>query len=437
LRGEKVSVPIIPTELVAPIYNPKSFGDRELIKRIFKTLRDEYPVAIAEVPGYDPHWIITRFEDVREITRRDDIFLNAQRSKTLASLVAERMMREYSGGKPHIFQTLVHMDEPMHLDYRAVTANLFMPQEVSKLSETVNHTADKWVSRMMELGSEFDFAKEIAFQYPLEVVCNMIGIPEPDHQMHLRLTQWMFTYADPDLCRPGADPSDPEEIIRTWDLAYNEWRDYFMELVNDRRQSPQNDIASVIANSKIYGEPMEERAMISYLIIASSAGHDTTAATTAHSMWQLAKNPDMLRQLKDDPSLIDGFVEESIRWASPVQQFTRSAKEDYPFHDQVIKKDDMVYLSFVAANFDERHIDQPNVFNPARKPNRHVGFGYGTHICLGQHLARLEMQTFWKKLIPLIEEVSLTADPKMAESEFVCGPKSVPVRIKLAQQKAA
>ncbi|MDF1693165.1 MAG: cytochrome P450 [Zhongshania sp.] len=432
-----MSIPKIPVELVAPIYNPKTFGDRDQVRRIFKTLRDEYPVAIAEVPGYDPHWIITRFEDVREITRRDDIFLNAQRSKTLASLVAERMMREYSGGKPHIFQTLVHMDEPMHKDYRAVTANMFMPQEIAKLTDTVSKTAKKWVARMLEMGPEFDFAEEIAFQYPLEVVCNMIGIPEPDHQMHLRLTQWMFTYADPDLCRPGADPSDPEEIIRTWDLAYNEWRDYFMELVGDRRKNPRDDMASVVANGEVYGEPMEERAMISYLIIAASAGHDSTAATTAHSMWQLAKNPEILPQLKADPALIKSFVEESIRWASPVQQFTRSAAEDYPFHDQVIKKGDMVYLSFVGANFDERNIDNPDVFDPTRWPNRHLGFGYGSHICLGQHLARLEMVKFWQELIPHLESVEFTGEPVMAESEFVCGPKSVPVRVKFSNKKAA
>jgi len=431
-----MSIPKIPVELIAPIYNPKTFGDRDQVRRIFKTLRDEYPVAIAEVPGYDPHWIITRFEDVREITRRDDIFLNAQRSKTLASLVAEEMMREYSGGKPHIFQTLVHMDEPMHLDYRAVAAPQFMPQDIAKLGETVTATAKKWVAKMYELGDSFDFAEEIAFRYPLEVVCNFIGIPEPDHETHLRLTQWMFTYADPDLCRPGADPSDPKEIIRTWDVAYAEWREYFLEMVERRRREPTDDIASVIANGKVYGEPMEERAMISYLIILASAGHDSTAATTAHSMWQLAKKPEMLAMLKANPDLIKGFVEESIRWASPVQQFTRSAAEDYPFHDQVIKKGDMVYLSFVSANFDDKFIKDADNFDPERKANRHLGFGFGTHICLGQHLARLEMTKFWQELIPHIEEVSLAGEPKMAESEFVCGPKYVPINIKMSQPAA-
>ena len=429
-----MTVPVIPTEMIAPLYNPQTFGDRSKARKLFKKIQQEYPVGIAEVPGYDPHWIITKFEDVREITRRDDIFLNAQRSKTLASKIAEQMMREYSGGKPHIFQTLVHMDEPMHKDYRDVLADDFMPQEIAKLSGLVEDTAKKWVDKLEQLGPECDFAKEVAFQYPLQVVCNLIGLPEEDHQKMLRLTQWMFTYADPDLKRPGADPSVPEEIIRTWDITYNEWKEYFLELVENRRACPREDIASKIANSKINGCPMEERAMVSYLIIAASAGHDTTAATTAHSMWQLASDPALLKQLQDDPALIKGFVEESIRWASPVQQFTRSAAEDYEFHGETIKKGDMVYLSFLAANFDDDAFDDPETFNPARRPNRHAGFGYGTHICLGQHLARLEMTKFWEEAIPRLESVELTDAPKMAESEFVAGPKSVPIRFKMKQQ---
>lgn len=423
-----METPIIPTEMVAPLYNPQTFGDRDRVRALFKAIQQEYPIGIAEVPGYDPHWIITKYEDVREITRQDDKFLNAQRSKTLASKVAEQMMREYSGGKPHIFQTLVHMDEPMHKDYRDVTADMFMPQEIAKLSDQVEATAKKWVDKLEELGPECDFAKEIAFQYPLQVVCNLIGIPEEDHQKMLRLTQWMFTYADPDLKRPGADLSDPTEIIRTWDIVYNEWKDYFLKVVENRRTCPQSDIASVIANSKINGCPMEERAMVSYMIIASSAGHDTTAATTAHSMWQLAKNPALLQQLKDEPNLIRSFVEESIRWASPVQQFTRSAAVDYDLRGHQIKKGDMIYLSFLAANFDDDAFDNPDTFNPARNPNRHAGFGYGTHICLGQHLARLEMTKFWEEAIPRLNSVEFAGEPKMAESEFVAGPKNVPIR---------
>lgn len=423
--------PIVPAELVAPVFNPATFRSRKAIDDIFLNLRKEHPLSIAEVPGFDPHWIVTKYADIREITRQDEIFQSAERSKTLASQVAEKLMREYSGGLPHIFRTLVHMDEPEHSDYRAVTAPQFMPQAVQKFDPDVRAAAKRYVDKLAGLAPECDFASQIAFQYPLEVVLNIIGIPKEDHPKMLRLTQWMFTYADPDLKRPGADLSDPGEIIKTWDIVYNEWKEYFSKLVVDRRACPREDLATTIATGKVNGCPMEERAMISYLVIASSAGHDTTAATTATSMWVLAERPELLQRLKDDPSLIKGFVEESIRWASPVQQFVRSAAVDYELRGRQIKKGDLLYISYVSGNRDEEQFEDPFTFNPERWPNRHIGFGYGLHICLGQHLARLEMKAFWEELIPRLESVEMAGEGRMAESEFVCGPKSVPIRFKM------
>lgn len=423
---------LIPTELVAPIFNPHTFGQRGVIHDIFKRLRKDYPLAKAEVPGYDPHWIVTKYNDIREVTRQDELFHSADRSKTLASKAAEHLMREYTGGLPHIFRTLVHMDPPEHTEYRKVTADRFMPQSIATLEPQVRETAKRYVDKLAGMAPECDFAAQLAFLYPLEVVMKVIGIPEKDHAMMLRLTQWLFCYADPDLKRPGADPTDPTEIIRTWDLVYKEFKEYYDGVIADRRACPRDDVASLIANGKINGCPMEERAMISYLVIASSAGHDTTSATTAMSMWVLAQNPELLPKLKANPALIPGFVEESIRWTSPVQQFVRSATVDYELSGKQIKKGDLLYISYVSGNRDEDVFEDPFVFKPERSPNRHIGFGYGQHICLGQHLARLEMRAFWQELIPRLETVELTGEPKMAESEFVCGPKYVPIRFKLS-----
>jgi len=171
--------------------------------------------------------------------------------------------------------------------------------------------------------------------------------------------------------------------------------------------------------------------MISYFVIISTAGHDTTAATTATGMWQLAEHPELLARLKADPALIPGFVEETIRWASPVQQFVRSAVEDYAVGGQTIRKGDLVYLSYVSANRDESVFERPFEFDPTRSPNRHIGFGYGAHICLGQHLARLEMKSFWEELLPRLEHVEMAGEGRYTESEFVSGPKSVPIRFRM------
>ena len=423
-----MTAPKIPVDLIAPAFNPATFGRRGAVHEIFRRLRSEYPLAVAEVPGFDPHWVVTKHADLREITRQDRLFLNSVRSKTLASQIAEQLMRDYTGGAPHIFKTLVHMDEPEHAAYRQVTQGQFTPQSLDPLDGQFRATARRHIERMAALGGRCDFATDVAFLYPLEVVLDLIGIPKADHEKMLRLTQWLFTYADPDLCRPGANITDPAEIIQTWNIVYNEFKDYYDAVIRDRRACPRADVASLIANGQVNGCPMDERAMISYYVIASTAGHDTTSATTATSMWVLAEQPQLLARLKAQPDLIPGFVEESIRWATPVQQFVRSAAEDYTLRGQRIRAGDLLYLSYISANRDEEVFDEPYQFRPERSPNKHIGFGFGGHVCLGQHLARREMRAFWEELIPRLESVEMADEGRMAESEFVCGPKSVPIR---------
>src|SRR6185369_3503917 len=127
----------IPTELVASIFNPASYADRPRMEKVLANLRHNYPLSIAEFPGYDPHWIVTKYKDVREITRQDNIFHSGDRSKTPVSQIAEQMMRDYSGGKPHIFRTLVPMDPPDHTAHRDLVKDAFMPQNIANLETSI------------------------------------------------------------------------------------------------------------------------------------------------------------------------------------------------------------------------------------------------------------------------------------------------------------
>ena len=421
----------IPTELVAPVFNPATFGNRDKVHEIFTALRRDYPLSIAEVPGYEPHWIVTKYADLREISRQDNLFHGGDRSKTLISIAGEALVKQYTGGQSNIWRSLVQLDPPEHTQYRAVLAPTFMPDQIMKLKDGVKDTAKKYVDQMAGLGGACDFATDIAFRYPLKVVLDLVGVPAADHELMLELTQWLFSYADPDLKRPGSDLTDPQEITRTWDIVFKRFQDYYAPIVADRRANPRNDVASLIANGKVFGGPMEERAMVSYFAIISTAGHDTTSATTAMGMWLLAEQPALLQRLKDEPGLIPGFVEETIRWTSPVQQFVRSAVEDYELRGRTIRKGDLLYLSYISANRDEEVFSDPFTFDPARSPNRHIGFGYGAHICIGQHLARLEMKSLWEELIPRLESVEMAGPGKTTESEFVSGPKSVPIRYRM------
>ncbi|MEN9725743.1 MAG: hypothetical protein RL434_109 [Pseudomonadota bacterium] len=426
-----MSGPRIPTELIAPVFNPATFSNPATIHDIFRTLRRDYPLAIAEVPGYDPHWIVTRYADLREISRQDNLFHGGDRSKTLISQAGEALVKQFTGGQSNIFRSLVQLDPPEHGAYRSVLAPSFMPDKMLALKDNIRVVARDYVAQMAAFGGTCDFATDIAFRYPAQVILDLVGVPRADHEKMLDLTHWLFSYADPDLKRPGSNPADPEEITKTWDIVFNEFKNYYEPMIAARRENPTADIASLVANGKVFGHEMEERAMISYFAIISTAGHDTTAATTATAMWVLAENPDLLARLKADPALIPGFVEEAIRWASPVQQFVRSAVEDYSLRGQTIRKGDLLYLSYVSANRDEEVFENPYVFDPTRSPNRHIGFGYGAHICLGQHLARLEMKTLWEELIPRLESVEMAGPGKHTESEFVSGPKSVPIRFRM------
>lgn len=425
---------VIPVELVAPLFDPMTYGigARDKAHDIMKQIRRDYPLAKAVVPGFDPMWIACRYKDVREVLRNDAVFRSAIESKTLVPQSGKQLVAEFTGGEKNILKTLVHMDGEEHLSHRALTASTFSLDGLKELEPNIHESADRWIKVMEEKGPELDFATEIAFRYPLEVILDVVGVPRDDHARILQLVQWFFNFADPDLMRPGADPTDPDEVVKTWNLVNNEMGAYYSGIIADRRACPRHDVASLLSNSEQHGCPMDPRTMVSYFLIFSSAGHDTTAATTATAMWELAKNPDLLAELRADLSLIPAFIEECIRWTSPVQQFIRTAAEDYVLSGQQIRKGDQVYISYFSANFDEDVFPDAYSFRLDRKPNRHITFGAGNHICIGSNLARLELRTFWEKLLPRLEHVELTGEARMANSEFVCGPKSVPIRFRLS-----
>src|SRR3569623_2247671 len=155
---------------------------------------------------------------------------------------------------------------------------------------------------------------------------------------------------------------------------------------------------------------------MSYYIIVATAGHDTTSSSTAGALWALAERPKELAKVRADLSLIPGLVEESIRWTTPVKTFMRTATEDVRFADRDIKKGDWLMLCYASGNRDEAVFEDPDKFRVDRKPNKQLAFGYGAHVCLGQHLARMEMRILWEELLPRLSELSLDGAPAMRAS---------------------
>ena len=422
----------IPTELIAPVFNPATFATRGAVDRIFSEIRERYPLAQAEVPGYDPYWIVSRHADIQEVSRQNELFHNADRSATLIPQGGEALVREFTGGDYNLFRSLVQLDGEDHKEHRRVLVQALGPNGVAALQTQMRATARAQLEVLDASGGELDFAQHISTPYPLQVVLDVIGVPRVDHARMLRLTQWLFSWADPDLCRPGTDPSHPEQQPKTWKIVFDEFDEYFSALIAARRRAPQSDLATLLAQAEVHGQPLEHARVISYFAILATAGHDSTAHTTATAMWTLAEQPALFARLKAEPALIPAFVEEAIRWATPVKHFVRHATAACTVAGQSIAPGDRLYLAYPSGNRDEAEFDAPFSFSLERARNRHVGFGFGGHVCLGQHLARLEMRVLWETLLPRLKSVEMAGESQLIASEFVSGPKSVPLRYQLA-----
>ena len=420
-------------DIANTIIDPKAYADGKRIDDAFTWLRREAPLAVVEPTGVRPFWAVTRFADIQDVERRNDTFHNGDTFTTMTTIEAGEKVLQMTGGSPHLVRSLVQMDNPDHFNYRRLTQAWFLPQNLRKLEGRVREIARQFVDRMAAHGTHCDFARDVAFLYPLHVIMEVIGVPEADEPLMLKLTQELFGAADPDMQRnKGAGPVDSVDAgLLNVQQTVAELFAYFTAMSEDRRNIPREDLATVLANATIDGAPLGVMEALSYYIIAATAGHDTTSGTTAGAMWAMLEAPDQLAKVKADPSLIPGLVEESIRWVTPVKHFMRSATEDTELAGTKIAKGDWMMLCYPSGNRDEAVFADPFKFDVERSPNKHVAFGYGAHVCLGQHLARMEMRILWEELLPRLDEIALDGTPRNMEANFVCGPKTVPVRFKM------
>ncbi|MEN6543429.1 cytochrome P450 [Parvibaculum sp.] len=421
----------IPQQIADTIVDPKAYAEGKPVDDAFSFLRKEMPLAQATPEGYDPFWVVTKHADILEVERQNDLFHNGDRAATLVPKDVDQKVREMMGGSPHLVRSLVQMDNPDHMAYRRITQGAFLPQNLRKLEDRIREIARGFIDRMAAKGDTCDFARDVAFLYPLHVIMEVLGVPEVDEPRMLKLTQELFGSADPELNRLGAEVKDPAAGLAAVAETVGEFITYFNEMTEDRRRKPREDLASLIANATIDGQPLDHFAAMSYYIIAATAGHDTTSNTTAGGLWAIAERPDQFKRLKADPSLIPSFLEETIRWVTPVKHFMRTATADAEVHGQKIAKGDWMMLCYPSGNRDEDVFADPFDFKIDRSPNKHVAFGYGAHVCLGQHLGRMEMRVLWEELLPRLESVELNGTPKLMQANFVCGPKSVPIRFKM------
>jgi cytochrome P450 len=341
----------------------------------------------------------------------------------------EERVRKITGG-PNLVRSLVQMDAPDHPKYRALTQGWFMPGNLMKFEPRIREIARHTVEKMIAKGGACDFVADVALGYPLHVIMEILGVPEQDEPRMLRLTQELFGPHDPDKTRIR-EQLTAEQLAAMLQMVVNDFSTYFRVITEDRRRDPRDDLASVIANARINGDYLPEHDATSYYIIVATAGHDTTSSSTAGAIWALAENPEQFAMVKADPSLISGLVDEAIRWMTPVKNFMRSATADTELGGRDVKKGDWLMLCYASANRDEEVFEEPYQFRCDRKPNRHIAFGHGAHLCLGQYLAKLEMRILFEELLPRLKSIALDGEVKMTQAVFVNGPKRLPIRFEL------
>ena len=418
----------IPANVAETLVDPTAFADGRVFDS-YAGLRANRPLAVAQPEGFDPFWVVTRHADILEISRQNDLFHSGDRPTTIVGKEGEARVRQMTGGSPHLVRSLVQMDAPDHPKYRALTQAWFMPPSLRKLEDRIREIARASVQRMAETGGRCDFVKEVALHYPLHVVMEILGVPEADEPRMLMLTQELFGATDPDLGRSA--PADMDQGMAMMQGVIADFYHYFTAISADRRATPTGDLATVIANSQIDGQPISEFEAMSYYMIVATAGHDTTSSTTATAMWALAEHPDQLAWLKQDLSRVPGLIDEAIRWATPVKTFMRSATADAEVGGQAIPKGDWLMLCYASGNRDETVFDDAHSFKADRTPNKQLAFGYGAHLCLGQHLAKMEMRILFEELLPRLKSVTLAGEPKMSQAVFVNGLKSLPIEFEM------
>ncbi|MGX1348481.1 cytochrome P450 [Bradyrhizobium elkanii] len=418
----------IPADIAATLVDPVAYAD-DRIHDSYRWLRANNPLGIARPEKFDPFWVVTKHAHIQAISRQNELFHNADRPTTLTTQALEERVRKITGG-PNLVRSLVQMDAPDHPKYRALTQGWFMPANLGKFEARVREIARATVQRMLARGGACDFVEDVALGYPLHVIMEILGVPEADEPRMLKLTQELFGPQDPDTARVR-DALSAEQVSAMLQAIIADFSAYFRKITEDRRQNPRDDLATVIANAKIGGDYMPEHDQTSYYMIVATAGHDTTSSSTAGAIWALARDPAEFAKVKANPDLIPGLVDESIRWMTPVKHFMRSATADTELGGRKIAKGDWLMLCYASGNRDEEVFEDPDRFRSDRKPNRHVAFGYGAHLCLGQYLAKLEMRILFEELLPHLKSLSLDGEVKMTQAYFVNGPKKLPVRFEV------
>ena len=402
-----------PLDLVDPARYARGGYPHEVWTR----LRAEAPIARIEAPGYKPFWAITRHADIMEISRQPTRF-SSEYGITLAR--AEQPVMKMP-------DMVVMLDPPRHVPMRRVVSGRFTPKAVRARQDDVDRMGAEILDGAVTDGDggECDFVERIAAPLPLAVIAWMLGLPRDDWSLLFRLSNEVIGSNDPEYRQPGETPG------QTARRARRELHAYFTQLIEARRGDPSDDLVSELIRGRIDGAPLTEEQLVGYCELLVEAGNETTRNAISGGLVAFCEHPEEWEKLHSNPELLPDAVEEILRWVTPISHFTRTATEECEVGGVTIAAGEQVALYFASANRDESVFDDPFAFRVDRSPNPHLAFGFGEHVCMGAHLARVELETVFRHMLERLEWFEQSGPVERLESAVNGSIKHLPLRYRL------
>lgn len=373
-------------------------------------LRRTTPVAWQEMDGQPGFWAVLAHADVVTVAREPLLF-----SASTGGVVLEDLPEADLEMMRHM---LLAMDPPRHGEHRRPLAEAFKRNVIGGMEEQIRTTCREILARALE-AEEVELVHDVSAQLPTQVMGRLMGLPVEDWDHLHRLAERQTAGQDPEITGGEADHSASIEMAM-----------YAIELAAARRaEPPREDLTTLILDGDFGGGPMSDVDFGSFFVQLVTAGNDTTKAMLSSGVLALVQHPAQLAELREDPSLVPGAVEEILRWANPLHYFRRTATAETVLHGVEIAAGDKVAMWYTAANRDDAVFDDAHRFDIHRSPNPHLSFGIAEHFCLGVHLARLEGRVFFEELLDATGHIELTADPVRVRSNLNNGYKRIPVRV--------
>jgi cytochrome P450 len=379
---------------------------------LFARLRGECPVhwtaRVPEYPDEAGYWSITRPDDIHTVSRDWRTFSSATGITAVSDLFMELMQAMFIG-----------MDPPKHDRLKMLFQAGFTPKRIAAHEDEIRAIAVGVLDGLQGRDS-CDLVADVAQPIVSRVIGSFMGIPESDDAIWAKLMNVSLSAGDSDLAPEGIESILANEIPEIFRRC--------SEMIAARRENPTDDLTSVLVNAEIDGQKLEEHEIVMGFFLLVAAGNDSTKATYCSGMRALMDDPDERAILLEDPSLIPSAVEESLRMFPAFAHFRRTATCDTEVAGQQIREGDKVVMYFGAANRDPAAFDRPETLDLSRPDNPHIAFGTGPHGCLGQHIARIEIDAMLVEVLTRMTGFELAAPTEWLPSNFISGPKAMPLR---------